>query len=134
MSKSKAVAATFTAAALLAGAAATPASAQSSSSSSSKPNYYDPLPQHEVPPKRPFEGSYTGSAPISLAIAALATAAAVQAIVDFVPPVRAAVDQAAVQLGLTHVVGSSAGNRIFPAEEVQKLIDDLLRQAMTLLP
>lgn len=134
MNNTKAVAAAFTAAALLTGVAAAPAHAEGSSLSS-KPKYYDPLPEHQAPPeKRPFEGSYTGSAPISLAIAAIATAVAVQAVVDFVPPVRAAVDQAAAQLGMAHVVGSSEGNRIFPAQELQRALDDLVRQAMAFLP
>ncbi len=137
MKKTTAIAA-LTAAALCAGAAA-PAYAQSaatelssgSSKGSSKPNYYDPLPQHPAPPeKRPLEGSYTGIAPISLTIATLATALAVQLIVDFVPPVRAAVDDAAAQLGLSWVAGSSEGNRIIPAQQIQQALSQLLQQAL----
>ena len=65
----------------------------------------------EVPPKRPLEGLYTGSAPLSLAIALAATAVTVQLIIDFVPPVRAAVDKLATQfnptqLAQTYVTGS----------------------------
>lgn len=116
------IVATAAAASLVAGTA--PALAQSS-----KPRYYEPAPTLDVPEKRPLEGSYTGSAPLSLALAALSTAAAIQLIVDFVPPVRAAVDDVAEQLGLTHVVGSSEGNRIIPAEELKRAARDLMEQA-----
>ena len=136
-------AAAFTAAALAATALATPAPAvaqtaisqlsSTSSTGSSKPNYYlDYDKGIEVPDKRAFEGSYTGSAPLSLAIALAATALTVQIIVDFVPPIRAAVDDLAAQFNLTQVPGSSEGNRIIPAKEitafVQTYIDEYFPQ------
>ena len=136
-------AAAFTAAALAATALATPAPAvaqtaisqlsSTSSTGSSKPNYYPDYDKGiEVPDKRAFEGSYTGSAPLSLAIALAATALTVQIIVDFVPPIRAAVDDLAAQFNLTHVPGSSEGNRIFPAKEItaflQTYVDQYLPQ------
>lgn len=129
------IVATAAAASLVAGTA--PAFAQSavrelssgSSGGSSKPQYYEPAPKLAVPEKRAFEGAYTGSAPLSLALAALSTAAAIQLIVDFVPPVRAAVDDVAAQLGLTHVVGSSEGNRIIPAEDLKRAAREFMEQA-----
>lgn len=62
-----------------------------------------PNAEFEVPPKRPLEGLYTGSAPLSLAIALAATAVTVQLIIDFVPPVRAAIDKLAAQFNLTQL-------------------------------
>lgn len=136
-------AAAFTAAALAATALVTPAPAfaqtaiaqlsSTSSTGSSKPDYYPDYDKGiEVPEKRVFEGSYTGSAPLSLAIALGATALSLQLIVDFVPPIRAAVDDLAAQFNLTQVPGSSEGNRIIPAKEitafVQSYIDDYLPQ------
>lgn len=136
-------AAAFTAAALAATALVTPAPAfaqtaisqlsSTSSTGSSKPNYYPDYDKGiEVPDKRAFEGSYTGSAPLSVAIALGATALTVQAIVDFVPPIRAAVDDLAAQFNLTQVPGSSEGNRIIPAKEItaflQTYVDQYLPQ------
>lgn len=135
--------AALTAATLAATALVTPAPAfaqtaiaqlsSTSSTGSSKPDYYPDYDKGiEVPEKRVFEGSYTGSAPLSLAIALGATALSLQLIVDFVPPIRAAVDDLAAQFNLTHVPGSSEGNRIIPAKEitafVQSYIDDYLPQ------
>lgn len=121
--------------------AATPAHAEpaifelfsGSSLGSSKPDYYPDYDKGiEVPEKRPLESSYTGNAPISLGIAVLATLATIQVIVDFVPPVRAAVDDIAAQLNLAQVPGSSEGNRIIPADQikafVQSYIDEYLPQ------
>ena len=104
-----------------------------SSTGSSKPDYYPDYDKDiSVPEKRPLESSYTGNAPISLGIAVLATLATIQVIVDFVPPVRAAVDDIAAQLYLAQVPGSSEGNRIIPADQikafVQSYIDEYLPQ------
>lgn len=129
-------------------AAPTPAIAQdtaisqlssTSSTGSSKPDYYPDYDKGiEVPDKRAFEGSYTGSAPISLALALLATAAVAQAIVDFVPPVRAAVDDLAAQFNLEWAPGSSEGNRIIPAQEItaflQTYVDEYAPQLQGYLP
>ena len=70
---------------------------------------------------------YTGSAPVSLTIAALLTLLVGQVIVDAVPPLRAAVDDLARQAGLSGVMGSSQGNRIFDfskidLNELQKML------------
>ena len=74
-----------------------------SSKGSSKPNYRPDYDKDVNPPeKRALEGSYTGSAPISLAIAFAATAVAVQLIVDFVPQAREAVDNLAA-VSYTHL-------------------------------
>lgn len=81
-----------------------------------------------MPEKRPLEGSYTGSAPISLTIALVTTLVAIQAIVDFVPPVRQAVDDVAKQFNLTHVVGSSESNRIFPAQFITSQVTQAIDQ------
>ena len=100
-----------------------------SSGGSSKPNYrpdYDK--DLDVPEKRALEGSYTGSAPISLTIALVTTLVAIQAIVDFVPPVRQAVDDVAKQFNLTHVVGSSESNRIFPAQFITSQVTQAIDQ------
>lgn len=136
-------AAAFTAVALAATALATPAPAvaqtaisqlsSTSSTGSSKPNYYPDYDKGiEVPDKRAFEGSYTGSAPISLTLALLTTAAVAQIIVDFVPQAREAVDQAARQFNLEWVPGSSEGNRIIPGKEItaflQTYVDQYLPQ------
>ena len=141
--KQSAAAALAAAAALTGTAAAhpTPAHAEpaifelfsGSSLGSSKPDYYPDYDKGiEVPAKRPLESSYTGNAPISLGIAVLATLATIQVIVDFVPPVRAAVDDIAAQLNLAQVPGSSEGNRIIPAYQikafVQSYIDEYLPQ------
>lgn len=81
-----------------------------------------------TPPKQPPLGSaYTGSAPVSLTIAALLTLLVGQVIVDAVPPLRAAVDDLARQAGLSGVMGSSQGNRIFDfskidLNELQKML------------
>lgn len=127
--------AALSAAALL--AAPSPAFAQdtaisqlssTSSTGSSKPNYRPDYDKGLNPPeKRPLEGSYTGSAPISLAIAFAATAVAVQLIVDFVPQAREAVDNLAEQFNLTHVPGSSEGNRIFPAEQIKAQVNQVIQ-------
>lgn len=89
-------------------------SAGSSGSGSSK------VPEGQVPedgpkvPEQPALGSaYTGSAPLSLGIAAAATFIAVQLLIDATPPLRQAVDDIAKQAGLQGVYGSSEGNRIF---------------------
>lgn len=137
MKKTPALVAALAAAVLIANVA--PAGAQTaalelSSGSSTKGPYSgsskkeEPKPPANPPAARPLEGSYTGSAPLSLALAALATAAAIQIVVDLVPPVRAAVDEAAAQLGLTHVVGSSEGNRIIPAKQLQAMAAEFMRQ------
>lgn len=97
------------------------------SSGSSKPNYDNLDSVEGSPDKRLFEGSYTGSAPISLTIAFVATAVAIQAIVDFVPPVREAVDKYAEQFNLQHVPGSSEGNRIFPAEQIKAQVNQAIQ-------
>ena len=104
-----------------------------SSTGSSKPDYYPDYDKGiEVPDKRVFEGSYTGSAPISLGIALSATALSLQLIVDFVPQIRTAVDDLAAQFNLTQVPGSSEGNRIIPAKEItaflQTYVDQYLPQ------
>lgn len=94
-----------------------------SSKSSSKPDYYPDYDKGiEVPEKRALEGSYTGSAPISLAIALLSTVAVAQIIVDFVPQAREAVDNVAKQFNLEWVPGSSEGNRIIPAQEITAFV------------
>ena len=67
----------------------------------------------QVPEQPPLGSAYTGSAPISLTIAALATFVSVQLLIDAIPPLRQAFDQVANQAGLSHVYGSSEGNRIF---------------------
>lgn len=133
MSAMKKIATAATALAVAAAASTTIAPAQAepavaqlsttSSGGSSKPNYrpdYDK--DLDVPEKRPLEGSYSGSAPISLTIALAATLVAIQAVVDFVPPVRQAVDDVAKQFNLTHIVGSSEGNRIIPAEAIKSQV------------
>lgn len=139
----KKTAAALTAATLAAATLApAPASAQqtaisqlssTSSKGSSNPDYYPDYDKGiEVPEKRAFEGSYTGSAPISLTLALLTTAAVAQIIVDFVPQAREAVDQAARQFNLEWAPGSSEGNRIIPAKEitafVQTYIDEYFPQ------
>lgn len=100
-----------------------------SSKGSSNPGYNKGI---KVPDKRVFVGFYTGSAPISLGIALSSTAVTLQLIVDFVPQIRAAVDDLAAQLNLTHVPGSSEGNRIIPAKEItafaQSYINDYFPQ------
>lgn len=143
MFRMKKSAAALTAAALAATALAIPAPAfaqtaisqlsSTSSTGSSKPDYYPDYDKDiSVPEKRPLEGSYTGSAPLSLAIALSATALSVQLIVDFVPPIRAAVDDLAAQFNLTQVPGSSEGNRIIPGKEItaflQTYVDQYLPQ------
>lgn len=142
MNTHRVLAATLTVATLAGGVIANPASANAaatelssgSSSGSSKPDYYDPAPsrpgQPAVPEKRAFESSYTGSAPISIALAVLASAVVLQLIVDFTPPIRKAVDDVAAQLGMAGALGSSEGNRIFPAEQITAMINDALNQAM----
>lgn len=68
-------------------------------------------------PEKPALGSvYTGSAPLSITLAVLATVAATQLIVDSVPPLRQAVDNAAAAAGLQWAPGSSEGNRIFDVQ------------------
>lgn len=100
-----------------------------SSKGSSKPNYRPDYDKDVNPPeKRALEGSYTGSAPISLAIAFAATAVAVQLIVDFVPQAREAVDKLAEQFNLTHVPGSSEGNRLIPAKEITAFVQSYADQ------
>ena len=100
-----------------------------SSKGSSKPNYRPDYDKDVNPPeKRALEGSYTGSAPISLAIAFAATAVAVQLIVDFVPQAREAVDNLAEQFNLTHVPGSSEGNRLIPAKEITAFVQSYADQ------
>lgn len=90
-------------------------SGSSTSSSSSDKDYQrDPNdPSIQTPAKPALGSAYTGSAPLSLTLAVLATAAAVQLIVDSVPQIRQAVDDAAASAGLSWVPGSSEGNRIF---------------------
>ncbi|MDK8364653.1 hypothetical protein [Corynebacterium sp. UMB10119B.1] len=100
--------------------------APSGSSGSSKPTPV--ITPTVTPPKQPPLGSvYTGSAPVSLTIAALLTLLVGQVIVDAVPPLRAAVDDLARQAGLSGVMGSSQGNRIFDfskidLNELQKML------------
>lgn len=86
-----------------------------SSKGSSKIDYEkDPNdPSIDVPKKTPLGSAYTGSAPLSIALAVGLTALAVQLVVDAVPPLRQAVDDAARAAGLEWVPGSSEGNRIF---------------------
>lgn len=68
-------------------------------------------------PEKPALGSvYTGSAPLSITLAVLGIAAATQLIVDSVPPLRQAVDNAAAAAGLQWAPGSSEGNRIFDVQ------------------
>lgn len=89
-------------------------STSSSSSGDNKRYQMDPNdPSIQTPDKPALGSAYTGSAPISLTLAVLATAAAVQLIVDSVPQIRQAVDDAAAAAGLAWVPGSSEGNRIF---------------------
>ncbi|UUA87294.1 hypothetical protein [Corynebacterium pseudogenitalium] len=100
--------------------------APSGSSGSSKPTPV--ITPTVTPPKQPPLGSaYTGSAPVSLTIAALLTLLVGQVIVDAVPPLRAAVDDLARQAGFSGVMGSSQGNRIFDfskidLNELQKML------------
>ena len=100
--------------------------APSGSSGSSKPTPV--ITPTVTPPKQPPLGSvYTGSAPVSLTIAALLTLLVGQVIVDAIPPLRAAVDDLARQAGLSGVMGSSQGNRIFDfskidLNELQKML------------
>lgn len=94
--------------------------AELSSGSSTSSSGSSKVPEGEVPedgskvPEQPALGSaYTGSAPLSLGIAAAATFIAVQLLIDATPPLRQAVDDIAKQAGLQGVYGSSEGNRIF---------------------
>lgn len=115
MKKTTAVAVSATLAIVMA-ASPVQASAQSSGSSGPKASDYqmDPNdPSIQTPDKPALGSAYTGSAPLSITLAVLATAAAVQLIVDSVPPIRQAVDDAAAAAGLQWVPGSSEGNRIF---------------------
>ena len=83
-------------------------------SSSARDYQMDPNdPSIQTPDKPALGSAYTGSAPLSITLAVLATAAAVQLIVDSVPQIRQAVDDAAAAAGLQWVPGSSEGNRIF---------------------
>lgn len=70
-------------------------------------------PSVQVPEQAPLGSAYTGSAPLSIALAVGLTAVAVQLVVDSVPQLRAAVDDVARSAGLEWVPGSSEGNRIF---------------------
>lgn len=140
----KKTAAALTAASLTAAALTVPVSASAqetaisqlsstSSKGSSKPDYYPDYDKGiEAPEKRALEGSYSGSAPISLTIALLTTVAVAQIIVDFVPQAREAVDNVAKQFNLEWAPGSSEGNRIIPAQEitafVQSYADEYLPQ------
>lgn len=86
-----------------------------SSRNNSKIDYQmDPNdPSIQVPEKTPLGSAYTGNAPVSIALAVGLTAVAVQLIVDSVPQLRTAVDDAARSAGLEWAPGSSEGNRIF---------------------
>ena len=67
----------------------------------------------QVPDQTPLGSAYTGSAPVTITLAIAATLVVAQLIVDLTPPLRQAVDDAAAQLGLAHLPGSSQGNRFF---------------------
>lgn len=115
MKKSTAVAASAALTIVMAGAPVQ-AVAQSSGSSDSRALDYqmDPNdPSIQTPDKPALGSAYTGSAPLSITLAVLATAVSVQLIVDSVPQIRQAVDNAAVAAGLEWAPGSSEGNRIF---------------------
>lgn len=88
-------------------------SSTSSSGSSKVPEGQVPEDGPKVPEEPAFGSAYTGSAPLSLGIAAAATFIAVQLLIDATPPLRQAVDDIAKQAGLQGVYGSSEGNRIF---------------------
>ncbi|CAM3178248.1 hypothetical protein [Corynebacterium gottingense] len=99
-------------------------SSTSSSGSSKIPEGKVPADGPQVPEQPPLGSAYTGSAPISLTIAALATFVSVQLLIDAIPPLRQAVDQVANQAGLSHVYGSSEGNRIFDVPAWIKAAED----------
>ncbi|CAM4358391.1 MULTISPECIES: hypothetical protein [Corynebacterium] len=99
-------------------------SSTSSAGSSKVPEGKVPADGPQVPEQPPLGSAYTGSAPISLTIAALATFVSVQLLIDAIPPLRQAVDQIANQAGLSHVYGSSDGNRIFDVPAWIKAAED----------
>lgn len=70
------------------------------------------------PPAQTATGSaYTGSAPISLLLAALGVAAVAKLITDNVPELRQAVDDLAAQVGMSGVWGSSEATRTQPLSD-----------------
>lgn len=70
------------------------------------------------PPAQTVTGSaYTGSAPISLLLAALGVAAVAKLITDNVPELRQAVDDLAAQVGMSGVWGSSEATRTQPLSD-----------------
>lgn len=106
-----------------------------SSGSSSSSSGSSKVPEGQVPedgpkvPEQPALGSaYTGSAPLSLGIAAAATFIAVQLLIDATPPLRQAVDDIAKQAGLQGVYGSSEGNRIFDVPAWIKMAEEFAGQ------
>lgn len=88
-------------------------SSTSSSGSSKVPEGKVPEDGPALPEQPAFGSAYTGSAPLSVGIAAVATFISVQLLIDAIPPLRQAVDDIAAQAGLSGVYGSSEGNRIF---------------------
>ena len=89
------------------------ASSTGSSGSSRVPEGKVPEDGPALPEQPAFGSTYTGSAPLSVGIAAVATFVSVQLLIDAIPPLRQAVDDIAAQAGLSDVYGSSEGNRIF---------------------
>lgn len=111
------VAAAVLAAGLISGISGT-AAAPAHAASSDRDYRFDPdnPPAHiakQVPDQTPLGSAYTGSAPLTITLAIATTLVVAQLIVDLTPPLRQAVDDAAAQLGLAHLPGSSQGNRIF---------------------
>lgn len=71
-----------------------------------------PVANHPPVPAPPALGSaYTGSAPLSLVLAGLASWATAKLAVDNVPALRTAVDDAAAAAGMSHLPGLSPQTR-----------------------
>lgn len=102
--------------------------APGSSGSSSAGEYrIDPNdPSIDVPERAPLGSAYTGIAPITFALAAGLTFTAVLVLIDATPALRQAVDNLAAQAGLSHLRGSSEGNRIFDVPNGPPLLPVLL--------
>lgn len=114
----KKLSAAATAAVLVAGLVTGTVAAPAHAASSNRDFRFDPdnPPAHiaeQVPEQSPLGSAYTGSAPVTITLAVAATLVVAQLIVDLTPPLRQAVDDAAAQLGLAHLPGSSQGNRFF---------------------
>lgn len=64
-----------------------------------------------MPAQPPLGSAYTGSAPLSLVLAGVATWAAAKLTVDNVPALRTAIDDAAAAAGMSHLPGLSTQTR-----------------------